>query len=363
MGNSQNKQNCSASRESVVEVGAEAVLSSTFVTDCDRQTIATPDSDIPDKGKKFFDRWRKHHKNKQHEFAISLSSGSNNISSRNNLSTLAEQLNKFNGTKVAVAASSSNGSNTDETFSTTNLLDTRYSLSSSRSFINFGQFRTKSIASSNITTTHTPATSKSAHDLSTLSKTYWPIPYIESTFLPHFPLANRTFCDKYHIESLIERGSFGVVYQVADSDGRQYALKILNKSQIIRNGSLAQVKNEVDIQTICGHHPFIVECVIYWQTHRKICILTEFISGGELFNRIKRFSYQLVQLYVLEIAIAIDFLHNAGIIYRDLKPENILLDTENHIKLVDFGLSKWLKIGQRTKTFCGTLQYMGRVFL
>lgn len=55
-----------------------------------------------------------------------------------------------------------------------------------------------------------------------------------------------------------------------------------------------------------------------------------------------------------------DFLHNAGIIYRDLKPENILLDADYHVKLIDFGLSKWLKIGQRTRTICGTLQYMGR---
>lgn len=57
-----------------------------------------------------------------------------------------------------------------------------------------------------------------------------------------------------------------------------------------------------------------------------------------------------------------EFLHNAGIIYRDLKSENILLDENCHIKLIDFGLSKWLKQGQKTFTICGTKNSMGNLF-
>ena len=109
--------------------------------------------------------------------------------------------------------------------------------------------------------------------------------------------------------------------------------------------------------------------------------MTELISEGELFQKIKHFTRKLVQIYVAELAIVIgesltasacnkikyskpvffitEFLHNAGIIYRDLKSENILLDENFHIKLIDFGLSKWLKQGQRTYTICGTKNSMG----
>ena len=39
--------------------------------------------------------------------------------------------------------------------------------------------------------------------------------------------------------------------------------------------------------------------------------------------------------------------------------ENILLESNGHLKLIDFGLSKWLSLGGRTYTLCGTLHYMG----
>ena len=62
--------------------------------------------------------------------------------------------------------------------------------------------------------------------------------------------------------------------------------------------------------------------------------------------------------YLSEIILAIGHLHKMGIVYRDLKPENILLDTEGHVKLTDFGLSKE-RVGQDlTHTFCGTIEYM-----
>ena len=54
--------------------------------------------------------------------------------------------------------------------------------------------------------------------------------------------------------------------------------------------------------------------------------------------------------------LVLEYLHSKGFIYRDLKPENILLDSEGHIRLTDFGLSKALNLenGEVAHTFCGT---------
>ncbi|XP_058812999.1 serine/threonine-protein kinase S6KL [Topomyia yanbarensis] len=193
-----------------------------------------------------------------------------------------------------------------------------------------------------------------------LSKTCWPVSSAEALFLPHFTVdcnAERNYTILEHIAN----GAFGKVYKVQKTSGEErtlYALKVLSKSEIINSGAIGQLKDEVDIQTVCGHHPFLAQCLRYWQNKKKIFLLSFFYPNGELFQKIVHFPLELVRLYVAEIALALDFLHQAGIIHRDLKPENILLDQDYHIRLIDFGLSKWLRIGSRTHTLCGTLQYM-----
>lgn len=154
-----------------------------------------------------------------------------------------------------------------------------------------------------------------------------------------------------------------MVFKVSSkSDNSQcYALKVLKKSKLIEDNSVRQIKDEADIQKVCGHHPFIVKQIDLWQNRHNLHILSEYVPNGELFSKITHFSIDLVRLYIGEIALALDFLHNAGIIYRDAKPENILLTEQFHIKLTDFGLSKWLKLGANTRTMCGTFKYMGTI--
>ncbi|XP_054265352.1 uncharacterized protein LOC128988149 isoform X2 [Macrosteles quadrilineatus] len=143
--------------------------------------------------------------------------------------------------------------------------------------------------------------------------------------------------------------------------GEEYAMKILAKAKVVEENGINQVKDEVMIQSSCGHHPFIGACKYFWQNHRFLFIVSEYMCGGELWELVNKYRVlpeDLARIYIAEMAIALDFLHNAGVIYRDLKLENIVLDSCGHVKLIDFGLAKHLKYGRRTTTICGTLQFM-----
>ena len=139
------------------------------------------------------------------------------------------------------------------------------------------------------------------------------------------------------------RGSFGKVYMVKrKSDGEIYAMKTLKKDFIIKTNQVANTKTERDIMTLISH-PFVVKLHYAFQSNETLYFITDFLNGGELFyhlcNEI-RFSEDRARFYAAELVLALEHLHENGIIYRDLKPENVLLDKQGHLKITDFGLSK-----------------------
>ncbi|KEY65578.1 hypothetical protein S7711_09239 [Stachybotrys chartarum IBT 7711] len=169
----------------------------------------------------------------------------------------------------------------------------------------------------------------------------------------------------FEILKLIGKGTFGQVYQVRKKDTQRiYAMKVLQKKVIVQKKEVAHTVGERNIlvRTATSDSPFIVGLKFSFQTPSELYLVTDYMSGGELFWHLQkegRFDEKRAKFYIAELILAIQHLHNNDIVYRDLKPENILLDANGHIALCDFGLSKAnLTKNDTTNTFCGTTEYL-----
>jgi serine/threonine protein kinase SCH9 len=187
-------------------------------------------------------------------------------------------------------------------------------------------------------------------------KLYWSYESVEKKHLSP---------DDFDVMRLIGRGTFGQVYQVRKKDtGRIYAMKVLSKKVIVQKKEVAHTIGERNIlvRTAKTSSPFIVSLKFSFQTPTDLYLVTDYMSGGELFWHLQRegkFSEERAKFYIAELVLALENLHSKGIVYRDMKPENILLDVNGHVALCDFGLSKAnLRESDTTNTFCGTTEYL-----
>uniref|UniRef100_A0A060T3U1 Serine/threonine-protein kinase SCH9 n=1 Tax=Blastobotrys adeninivorans TaxID=409370 RepID=A0A060T3U1_BLAAD len=170
--------------------------------------------------------------------------------------------------------------------------------------------------------------------------------------------------EDFEILRLVGKGTFGQVYQVRKKDSQRiYAMKVLSKRAIVQKKEIAHTIGERDIlvRTTAAESAFIVGLKFSFQTPADLYLVTDYMSGGELFWHLQkegRFKEDRAKFYIAELILALESLHDHDIVYRDLKPENVLLDANGHVALCDFGLSKANPTDGKTNTFCGTTEYL-----
>jgi serine/threonine protein kinase len=144
-----------------------------------------------------------------------------------------------------------------------------------------------------------------------------------------------------------------------------YALKQLSLKRVLEDQIMEQVLAERDVMNTVGTHPYIIKLFSFWKTKESIFFLMEYVPDGDMFDHVRtnsKLPAEEAARYTFQMAQALDFLGEKGVIFRDLKLENVLLTHEKRsVLLADFGLAKQFTAKQQartTKTICGTIQYM-----
>ncbi|KAH9756073.1 CBL-interacting serine/threonine-protein kinase 8 [Citrus sinensis] len=147
---------------------------------------------------------------------------------------------------------------------------------------------------------------------------------------------------KYEVGRTIGEGTFAKVKFAQNTEtGESVAMKVLDRSAIIKHKMADQIKREISIMKLV-RHPCVVRLHEVLASRTKIYIILEFITGGELFDKIVhhgRLSESEARRYIQQLIDGVDYCHSKGVYHRDLKPENLLLDSQGHLKISDFGLS------------------------
>ncbi|RXH92549.1 hypothetical protein DVH24_033445 [Malus domestica] len=146
---------------------------------------------------------------------------------------------------------------------------------------------------------------------------------------------------KYEVGRTIGEGTFAKVKFAQNTEtGESVAMKVLDRTTIIKHKMVDQVL----------------------ASRTKIYIILEFITGGELFDKIVhhgRLSEGEARRYFQQLIDGVDYCHSKGVYHRDLKPENLLLDSLGNLKISDFGLSALPEQGvSLLRTTCGTPNYV-----
>ncbi|CAL1286646.1 unnamed protein product [Larinioides sclopetarius] len=158
-----------------------------------------------------------------------------------------------------------------------------------------------------------------------------------------FPKSKPPSESDFETVKLISNGAYGAVYLVRHIKSRiRFAMKKISKHNLMLRNQVEQAFAERDIMSFTDN-PFVVSMFCSFETKKHLCMVMEYVEGGDCATLLKNMGplpVDLARFYFAETVLAVEYLHSYGIVHRDLKPDNLLITAMGHIKLTDFGLSK-----------------------
>ena len=172
-----------------------------------------------------------------------------------------------------------------------------------------------------------------------------------------------TTLNNFHVLKKIGEGGMGEVYLAEDESlGRKVALKVLNPALTADSQFVERFKQEARVQASMSHNN-IVQLYSFFIHEDKYIMALEYADGITLKELIRKTGpipeERTIKIFN-QICEALQYAHNKNIVHRDIKPSNIMIDSQDRVKIMDFGIAKIMgDMGlTRTGAKVGTLYYM-----
>jgi len=157
--------------------------------------------------------------------------------------------------------------------------------------------------------------------------------------------------DHYRLDAVVARGGMSTLFKATDlRDSRRVAIKVPHAEMEADPILVERFRREQEIGQELDH-PGVVKT--YEPEHRsRAYMVIEWVDGRllrDLLNQERKLPVDRAVSLTLAICDALDCMHKHGVVHRDLKPENIMVDSEDRIKIIDFGIA--MKEDARRITF------------
>ncbi|CAD8206359.1 unnamed protein product [Paramecium octaurelia] len=176
-------------------------------------------------------------------------------------------------------------------------------------------------------------------------------------------LKKQSITKVYTLGQVLGQGAFGKVWKVTHkTTGLIRAMKQIRKSELIKEDEQKMFSEMNLLKNL--YHPNIVKLYELYQDSNNYYLITEYLSGGELFERIKKmnsFTEKRASDLMRQILMAIVYCHEKKIVHRDLKPENVLFsgtEPDALLKIIDFGCSRRFNSQKNMTKRLGTPYYI-----
>ncbi|KAL3846090.1 hypothetical protein ACJIZ3_003493 [Penstemon smallii] len=180
---------------------------------------------------------------------------------------------------------------------------------------------------------------------------------------------SKNFAAKYELGKEVGRGHFGHTCWAKCKKGelknQPVAVKIISKAKMTTAIAIEDVRREVKILKALSGHKNLIKFYDAFEDSQNVYVVMELCEGGELLDRILarggRYSEEDAKRIVVQMLSVVAFCHLQGVVHRDLKPENFLFATKDEdapMKVIDFGLSDFIRPDQRLNDIVGSAYYV-----
>jgi serine/threonine protein kinase len=165
----------------------------------------------------------------------------------------------------------------------------------------------------------------------------------------------------YLVIEKIKEGSVGPVWRVTDSKDQVYALKQMSEKNAADPDKVRQFEKEATLTKRLAH-PNIIKVLNLLDTHPPAFVMEYFDSENLKFalwnasERVLKNEFRILR----QVADALAFVHEQGVVHKDVKPENVLVNAKAEARLIDFSLAQTRmdRLLQFSKQSSGTPLYM-----